>query len=194
VLVAARIYDEIDWFAFFILLLPLYVLTHFVIANKIGYNESHIKNQNFFKISSILSILVFICIPLTLLFIDRKEKKELCSRIEKLKQPLDLGKDTTVFNIECNLRTRYTDKNLEYIFHAEYIGSDKPKVKAFEISLLDSSGFKVDAITIDSWTNRMDSESKEHIGFSQKGKKTLYDYTQYERIKTFDVGVRLLNK
>jgi hypothetical protein len=108
--------------------------------------------------------------------------------IKKLELPMDLGNDTTAYNIHCRLKTRLYKNNLEYIFYAEYLKEQRPRIEYFSVELLDSSGFVVKEIKIESWDNIVD-DSNEQIGFKEKNKISFYDSEEYLRIKSFDVAV-----
>lgn len=200
ILINLVIQSELDWLSFFIFLLPLYIIIHFTIATKFGFYETKNKDS-FFVISSISSIIILIIIPLVFFFTDRNEQqiieknemnqqKELSESIEKLKTPILLGKDTTVYNIECQLKTRYADGNFEYIFSAKYLKDERVNIEAFIVELHDSSGFVVTEITIDSWTRALDTESKNLIGYTKNSKIEFFDAKEYQRIETFNVAIR----
>ena len=120
---------------------------------------------------------------------ERIKQNELSKTIEKLKLPIDFGKDTTLYNIECQLKTRYANENLEYIFIAKYLKDEKPKIESFIIELKDSSGFVISEILVDSWKNIIDSDSKIQKGFTENNKIGFDDFKEYQRINTFDVGI-----
>jgi len=198
-LINLKFQNDIEWLTFFALLLPIYVIIHYLISSKFGFNETD-KKQPFFIISSIVSIIAFIIIPLSIYFADTSEQRsmkenerikqnELSKTIEKLKLPIDFGKDTTLYNIECQLKTRYANENLEYIFIAKYLKDEKPKIESFIIELKDSSGFVISEILVDSWKNIIDSDSKIQKGFTENNKIGFDDFKEYQRINTFDVGI-----
>jgi len=202
-LINLKFQNEIEWLTFFALLLPVYIIIHYLISSKFGFNETD-KKQPFFIISSIVSIVALIIIPLSIYIADAREQRtikenerikqnELSETLEKLKLPIDLGKDTTVYNIECQLKTRYSNENLEYIFSAKYLKNERPKIEAFLIELKDSSGFVISEILIDSWTNILDSDSKTQKGYTENNKIGFEDFKEYQRINTFDVAIRTKN-
>ena len=203
VLINLKFQNDIEWLTFFAILIPIYVIIHYLISSKFGFDETDNK-QSFFIITSGVSFIALIIIPLSIYFVDTNEQRtieenerikqnELSETLEKLKAPIDLGKDTTIYNIECQLKTRYANEYLEYIFSAEYLKKERPKIEAFIVELKDSSGFVISKISIDSWTNIIDSDSKTQIGFTKNSKTKFVDFKEYQRIKTFVVAIRTKN-
>ena len=202
-LINLKFQNDIKWLTFFALLIPIYVIIHYLISTKFGFNDTE-KKQPYFIISSVASIIALIIVPLIIFIVDKSEQRaieknerikqnELSETLEKLKTPINLGKDTTVYNIECKLKTRYANKYLEYIFSAKYLKEEKPKIEAFVVELKDSSGFVVSEILIETWTNILDSNSKTQKGYTANNKTEFNDFKEYQRIKTFDVAIRTKN-
>lgn len=202
-LINQKFQNEIEWLTFFTLLLPIYIIIHYLISTKFGFNQID-KKQPFFIISSIVSIVAMMIIPLSIYIADvceqqtikeneRIKENEISEILEKLKTPIDLGKDTAIYNIECQLKTRYSNKNLEYIFSAKYLKNVRPEIEAFIIELKDSSGFVISEILIDSWSNVLDSDSKTQKGYAENNKIEFNDFKEYQRINSFDVAIRIPN-
>ncbi len=122
----------IEWLDFFLLLLPALVFIQFLIAHKFGFLYNSDSKQSFFVVSSLLSIIVLIIIPLTIYKVDFDQKKQLnliyeqkertkaeaaskkAERRLKLEEPIDLGKYTTVYNLSCTLKIRLIGGKIDY--------------------------------------------------------------------------------
>lgn len=192
--------DEIEWISFLALLIPCYVIFHYLISTKLGFDESNVYKQRFYVIGLIFSFILLVLIPFTVYFFEQKEAEELAeiqrqkeieyqNKIQSLKEPKDLGKDTTVFNIECSLKTRFIDEKLEYIFTAKYLKERKPEIRSFTIKLLEEYGFVVEKIVISDWTRMLDPDSEILRGYGKRGSIPFENIDKYGKITSYEVSI-----
>jgi ABC-type transport system involved in multi-copper enzyme maturation permease subunit len=183
--------DRISGLTFFLLLLPVYVLVHYLIASRFGFRSRFENQETFFVTSSLLSIFALILIPLTIYFFDNHENEQLREYSEKLEQPKELAAFTGMYNIECSLKTRLVDNTLEYIFSANYQDAERPEIDSFKIELKENSGFMVDEFNIDTLIRVIDYESNTISGYTKKGKIPWKDPRKYEKIQLFEAALRV---
>ncbi len=202
VLINLKYTDEIYWAQFFLLLIPCFILLHYLISSKLGFSKEPFAKQRFYIISSILSTLSLIIIPLSIYIIDfqaqklsdkirNEEKVRILEIKEKLEKPIHLKKDTTVYNLECSLKTRLIDGYLEYIFRAEFLKNERPEIKTFHVKLKEKNGFLLREITFDDKTRLFKPDSKTLDGYLKDGQIKWSDYKEYQKISSFDVSVNL---
>jgi hypothetical protein len=192
VLLVVDFIDEYyNWLEFFGLLVPIYIVGHYLIATKFGFEIGDNTKKSFFVVSSSVSIVLFILIPLTLFYLQNKEDKQEQARLEILKQPKVFANDTALYGIIYEFKTRYENENIDYVFRAIYPKSTKvPDITEYVIDLQDSSGFQVDKISINEWANLWDDKQDGRLGVSKAGKHSLPEKDKYERIHSFSVGIK----
>jgi hypothetical protein len=173
-------YEDIE---IFILVIPLYVLLHYLLLTKLGFTSDFKIKSKLFSVITIISFIVFICLPLIYIGKDVSNKK----MIEELKVPKILT-DTTLYDIDCLIKTRYDNKNLDYLFRAEYIKEDIPTIKAYHVSFIDKDGFVVYEIKIDEWIKKLDVKTNNIGGCRANGKFKL-DSKEYARIADVDIAI-----
>lgn len=110
-------------------------------------------------------------------------------RDSMLQRVIDRGLDTTVYGIECHLKTRYNGGNMDYIFTSKFMRG-VVDVGAYVVTFLDKDGFKVCDIEITSFT-RMFKNNK-IIGAYVNDKINL-SVLSYESIDHFNVSIRSSN-
>ncbi len=204
----SAIIGDIDWWIFFVLLIPIYLVIHFIILHKFGFSSISEKKQPFYFISSIISIITLIIIPLAVYITSNNEKKQAhleseqskkqkelayYSRTSKLAEPRDLGKFITVYNLKCSLKIRLTDGRLDYIFNADYLKTDNTKISSFTITFFEKNGFEVGDIIISNYTRIWDSDHKLLTGYRAYGSNDWYGTDKYEQIKSYQVSVTSSN-
>jgi hypothetical protein len=191
VLLVGEIDEYFSWLHFFLLLIPLYIVIHYLISTKFGFESRNNSDSSFFKIVSIISIIIFILIPLSMFYFQKKTERHENAKLEILKQPKTYKTDSTVYDITCNLKTRYEDKKIDYVFQAIYGSPNKlPNITGFIVHLQDSSGFEVFEMVITDWTNSYDAKRNELIGIHKAGKISFPNSNDYSRISSFKAAIR----
>lgn len=168
-------------FLILLMLIPIYVLSHFLIAYKFGFN-SDVKhpNSNILIIGSVLTFLVVLT-PHIIGIVKQAEENSLSD----LK---DLGTDSAAYDYYGNLKVKYIENQLHY--KAEIFSKGKFNAKRakefYSIKLLDFDGFLISKLELKD-RERITSNN-ETIGASFESKSD-FNLNDYNRIGQWKLEV-----
>jgi hypothetical protein len=166
-----------------VLLIPLYFIFHYLLLTKFGFTADLKVQSKLFSVIIILGFVIFLCLPLVYVSKDISDRK----KIETLKEPITLT-DTTIYSIECNIKTRFDGENLDYIFKSKFLNENTPRINTYHVNFIDNDGFVVFSMQLDKWTSSMDEKNEKLLGCTTSGKKKL-ESKEYSRIRDIDIAI-----
>ena len=170
------------------------------IGTKFGFHEPNKGINIFYKITCICVLLSSIGGFGNLIVQDyrsnqEEEKRRVKDSIEsaELLEVIDWGKDTTVFFIECQLKTRFKKKwgnsgEMEYIFKSTFL-REGVSIEKYIVTLRDKNTFKIGGFEITSKTSLWDPKNK-RIGGAYADGEIKLSKEIYKAIDHFDVSIK----
>jgi hypothetical protein len=175
----------------FLLLIPLYFVTHFFIKFKFGFIEEMPldvrSEQLLYKVSFIFIIaILFTGISLSVSYLFHKSSRGKLSEKYSVMKKWDV--DTTAYGLIGRLQTKFENDKLFYNFSIESDTLNRYKlenINSYKINFLDKDGFILDEITVSELINRIDSKG-ELIGKS-KNSNTYNRIEEYSKFYNWDL-------
>lgn len=175
--------SESNVISILILLLPVYILGHFLIIHRFGFNlntEYTNGQRTTIVVTSIIALLISIT-PILFAFNKMEEKRS----FQVMK---DMGLDYTAYNYNGHLKIKYVDRQIFYIIHISSSASFDDNIPTFTINLLDKDGFLITEFAIIKYT-RVFGEDNKFIGI-ESNTNAYMDIEEYSRIENWDLVVR----
>jgi len=139
-------------------LIPIYIVMHFTIIHRFGFNLDTEFSVNQRKIILSTSLILFGILLLTVIWQlteiaslqkqeaqNKKELEELLSSLAKLRT---WDKVTTAYGYEGNLKTKFENEKLYYQLNVKSISPFNPGLVGFTINFLDKDGFLLKSLEV----------------------------------------------
>ncbi len=192
--------ESSDWdWEMYIVFICLVVGWLYSIGTKFGFHDQKKEINNFYKVTCVcLLVLSFGGVGNLIVQSYKKDQENEKERVKdsiesaKLMEVIDWGNDTAVFNIKCQLKTRFkkkwsTEGNMEYIFTSHFL-KGKINVEKYIVNLRDKNNFKIKSFEITSRTDLWDGRKKQIGGAKAEGEINL-SIKDYKAIKYYDVSI-----
>ena len=170
-------------------LLPVYVLLHFLIIHRFGFNlnvEYTLAQKNAILVISIVAFAFLLSMPLRAYF----KANELASRERNLEEVRDLGSDSTAFNYFGQLKTKYADRKIYYQLSINSKIPFKSTLTGFSVQLLDKDGFLIEEIAITDYSIHVEDDQTHGI---RSNASHYMDLDNYSRIGKWNLLVKTKN-
>ncbi len=170
-------------------LIPIYIVLHFVIIHRFGFNlklEYSAKQSGAILITSLILFVILLSLvgwqisaAVTLRKqeeISRKESEELYSHLSKLRT---FDKQITAYGFEGELQTKLSTENT--LLYKLRINSKKPfnpDLVSFTIEFHDKDGFLIKSINIEDYTRIVDGDKV--LGIVSNSKTDSYEFDAEE--------------
>lgn len=170
-------------------LLPVYVLLHFLIIHRFGFNlnaEYTPAQKKTILIISIVTFTFLLSIPLKTYL----KSRELANREKSFEEMKDLGSDSTAFNYYGQLKIKYVDRKIYYQLSVNSKTPFKSNLTGFTVHLLDKDGFLIEEIAITDYSNLVEEDKT--YGIHSNANRYM-DLDNYSRIEKWDLLVTTEN-
>ncbi len=171
------------------LLLPVYVLLHFLLIHRFGFNlnaEYTPAQKKTILIISIISFTFLLSIPLR----EYLSARQLATHERNLEEMKDWGSDSTAFNYYGQLKTKYVDRKIYYQLSVNSKTAFKSTLTGFSIHLLDKDGFLIEEVPITDYSILVEEDMTN--GIHSNANRDM-DLDNYSRIGKWDLLVRTKN-
>lgn len=184
----------------YVWLISFFMVWLYLVGTKFGFQIQESRMNVFYKISCIYVIVLSFGTLSNFIVQDyRNDQKEEKERVKdsiesaKLMEVIDWEKDTTVFFIQCQLRTRFKKKRrdlgeMEYVFKSVFL-KEIVDVEKYVVILRDKNAFKINDFEITLKTDLWDSKKKRIGGAYAEGKIDL-SKESYKAIDRIDVAIQ----
>lgn len=162
------------------LFIPVFLLLHFLILNKFGFNyndESKDKYRNVLRVSSLLTLTLFF-FPLRYVYETYKENDRIEELSNKFKVSQDWGKATTAYQGTGGLKTKYIDGNMHYLLQVTSKKLLEKGLYGVTLKLLDEDGFLIEETYITEYTIVTDDGTPLGINVNSSIGMSVDDYSK----------------
>lgn len=178
-----------EWLIMSLILIAIYVLLHFLIINRFGFNIVETSKKDglivILMTGSLILVMLLVSVP-SLISVYNSQ-----SEIKELEITKDLGTDS-LLNFDGALKIKYVDNKLYYQLRINTAEKDDDILNhRFQIKLLDKDGFFIKEIKIEDFSTQINKDL-EVLSITANTSEFL-DKEDYKRISSWLLGLDSFN-